>query len=116
MIKAMARPLNDTTTISDTYSRQWTIARIFSEAVTLTEVAAKNISIFIDDVATLIDNHVRTITHTFTDTTTISDIFTKTLLWLKESHIATAWNKATRTVTTWTKAVKDSITWRKKYG
>ncbi len=117
VIKEAGRIFSETITAIDSLSSR-TITRIFTEIATLTEIVAKDVSLTISEAISLVDTLTRSagLHRTLTDTTTITDVFTQALKWLKETHIASVWNKVTRTVSSWAKATKNSTTWGKKYG
>ncbi len=115
MIKSISRPFMETITLSEPLFTKG-LTRIWAETVTLTEVAVKNISLFITETITLSDTITKGIGRAFIETITLSDVFTKTLLWLRKSYIATTWTKVSKALSSWTKANKANTTWQKKYG
>lgn len=171
IVKAVGKNVAETITLTEAYARKWTLVRVFSETITLTEVIIKAMTRLFSDTVTLIDSAIKgmgrafaetitlteawvrgitrpfaetiTLTETagkaiawiidesivltdtmakvwnkvltFTETMTFTDVFTKSLRWVRKQFDPSTWNRSSHDASTWTDDDKEDTEWQTKY-
>ncbi len=89
IVRQITKTPTETVNLSEIYIRNWSLLQTLSDTATLSEVAQRQITFLISEVLTLTDLIIRLRTKIFTDTSTLSEIFSRAIALQKWVETAT---------------------------